>query len=295
MSRSYKKLNSGGSKGESMKLLLSKCGIILLLLTACSPNENNDDSGLVFQIHNSAKEIGIEVPQIVGSNIEATIEKVLAVSEFRGFQNPVIALPIDGDDLEAIAALSMQLVQEVSERRQALETIGENVTELGGEFGLSTLSTNGLSLSNEGLLLGLKEDARSYGYFSDDSEPGKLPISDLREILEFTEFLVKEIPRAEFSELVLAITLRKTAVELAVLTRGVSDMDELDAGEYGIPENFWVNSQMHGATVEDGTVKMTWRLDGSRLSGITYTLRPESLVQPILWIEGGTCLELELC
>jgi type IV pilus assembly protein PilA len=267
----------------------------LILLSACSPVENENESELVSRIHNNAKRIGIDVPQIVGLDIENTIEEILELSEFRGFQNPSIDLPIEVEELEVIANLSAQMVEELPERLGILDSISLNAFELGAGSGSDAFPAEGLTAMNESLVFSIKEEAIRNGYLFDNKDNSKLPITDLRKILEFTDFVVSEIPRAEFSELVLAITPRKTAIELAVLTRNVSDMNELDAGEYGIPENFGVNSQMHGANVEDGLVKMTWRLDGSPLSGVTYTLTPASLTPPIQWIEGGTCLDSGLC
>ena len=78
--------------------------------------------------------------------------------------------------------------------------------------------------------------------------------------------------RAEFSELVLAVTPLKTAVELAIQTRGPGALTDLDGGA------------------------MTWRQeDGSNLNGVTYTLSAGGVTAPVAWTEGGTCLSNGLC
>lgn len=102
--------------------------------------------------------------------------------------------------------------------------------------------------------------------------------------------------RAEFSELVLAVTPLKTAVELAIQTRGPDALTDLDGGALGIPANVQATATTHGADVTDGVITMTWRQeDGSNLNGVTYTLSAGGVTAPVAWTEGGTCLSNGLC
>ena len=102
--------------------------------------------------------------------------------------------------------------------------------------------------------------------------------------------------RAEFSELVLAVTPLKTAVELAIQTRGPSALTDLDGGALGIPANVQATATTHGANVTDGVITMTWRQeDGSNLNGVTYTLSAGGVTAPVNWTEGGSCLSNGLC
>ena len=102
--------------------------------------------------------------------------------------------------------------------------------------------------------------------------------------------------RAEFSELVLAVTPVKTAVELAIQSRGPGTLEDLDGGALGIPANVAASATAHGANVTDGVITMTWRQEtGSNLSGVTYTLSPNGITAPVSWTEGGTCLGNGLC
>lgn len=102
--------------------------------------------------------------------------------------------------------------------------------------------------------------------------------------------------RAEFSELVLAVTPLKTAVELAIQTRGPSALTDLDGGALGIPANVAATATAHGANVTDGVITMTWRQEeGSNLNGVTYTLTAGGVAAPVNWTEGGTCLSNGLC
>ncbi len=102
--------------------------------------------------------------------------------------------------------------------------------------------------------------------------------------------------RAAFSELVLAVTPLKTAVELAIQTRGPAALTDLDGGALGIPANVAATADDHGANVTDGVITMTWRQEAnSNLSGVTYTLSADGIEAPVAWTEGGSCLSNGLC
>ena len=101
--------------------------------------------------------------------------------------------------------------------------------------------------------------------------------------------------RAAFSELVLAVTPRKTAVELAIQTRSPSALGDLDGGSLGIPADVAAAAATHGAAVVDGVITMTWQDDGTDLDAVTYTLTAGGITPPVQWSEGGTCLTSGLC
>lgn len=101
--------------------------------------------------------------------------------------------------------------------------------------------------------------------------------------------------RAAFSELVLAVTPRKTAVELAIQTRGPAAIASLVGGALGIPADVAAATGTHGASVAAGVIQMTWQNDGSPLQGITYTLTAGGITPPVQWSEGGSCLTNGFC
>ena len=101
--------------------------------------------------------------------------------------------------------------------------------------------------------------------------------------------------RAAFSELVLAVTPRKTALELAIQTRSPAALADLDGGALGIPADSAVSTTAHGGAVLNGVITMTWMNDGSAMDGITYTLTAGGITPPVTWTEGGTCLTNGLC
>ena len=101
--------------------------------------------------------------------------------------------------------------------------------------------------------------------------------------------------RAAFSELVLAVTPRKTAVELAIQTRLPTAMVDLVGGSKGIPANVTAAVGVHGAAVANGAITMTWQDDDTAMDGITYILTADGLAAPVQWAQSGTCSTNGLC
>ncbi len=101
--------------------------------------------------------------------------------------------------------------------------------------------------------------------------------------------------RAAFSELVLAVTPLKTAVELAIQTRAPTAITDIDQANRGVPATVLVGVATHGSTVADGLITMVWRTDGTPLDGVTYTLQASGITPPVQWAEGGTCLTSGFC
>jgi len=101
--------------------------------------------------------------------------------------------------------------------------------------------------------------------------------------------------RAAFSELVLAVTPLKTAVELAIQTRGPANLAAIDEALLGIPADVAVAGLTHGAAVLNGAITMTWRDDDTPLDGVTYSLTANGVTPPVQWAEGGTCLTSGFC
>jgi len=109
--------------------------------------------------------------------------------------------------------------------------------------------------------------------------------------------------RAAFSELVLAVTPRKTAVELAAQTRrgtspaAVATTADLDQALHGIPADVARAATTHGAAVVNGAITMTWQNDATPMgvNATTYSLTAGGVTPPIQWTEGGTCLVQGLC
>ena len=101
--------------------------------------------------------------------------------------------------------------------------------------------------------------------------------------------------RAAFSELILEVIPRKTAIESAIQNRSPASLDMLTGSTLGIPADVVVGASVHGAAVAAGVITMTWQSDGSILDGITYTLTPDGITPPLQWTEGGTCVSEGYC
>ena len=117
---------------------------------------------------------------------------------------------------------------------------------------------------------------------------GILAVIAVPQYLDFTR-------RATFTELIQAAAPIRQSIELAVQTRGVTDIETLDSGALGIPATVAAAVAAHGSTVADGVITMTWRDDGTNLDAVTYTLTPNGVVPPIDWTVGGTCLVQNVC
>lgn len=117
---------------------------------------------------------------------------------------------------------------------------------------------------------------------------GILAVIAVPQYLDFTR-------RATFTELIQAAAPIRQSIELAVQTRGVTDIETLDSAALGIPATVAAAVAAHGSTVADGVITMTWRDDGTNLNAVTYTLTPNGVVPPIDWTVGGTCLAQNVC
>ena len=100
--------------------------------------------------------------------------------------------------------------------------------------------------------------------------------------------------RAAFAELVIAATPLKTAVELAIQTRGAA-LGDLDSGNVGIPLPITVGTAVHGSSVTDGAITLIWRSDGGSLAGETFILTADGNTPPVQWASAGTCVLAGLC
>ena len=102
--------------------------------------------------------------------------------------------------------------------------------------------------------------------------------------------------RAAFAELVLAVSPLKTAVELAVQTRGATK-GQLTSGTFGIPVAITAAAGVHGSAVAGGVITMVWKTDGTPASliGVTYILTVDGSTPPLQWAATGTCVTDGLC
>ncbi len=96
--------------------------------------------------------------------------------------------------------------------------------------------------------------------------------------------------KAKFSEVIMATSPYKTAIELAIQEGDTAcdTLEELDAGACGIPANAGATGVITSVTVEDGVITATGTTE---VDSKTYSLTP-TLTLPVQWTEGGSCAEL---
>lgn len=106
--------------------------------------------------------------------------------------------------------------------------------------------------------------------------------------------------RSKFVEATLETKPPKNAIIIAIETKKTSagmslSLTDLQPSSFGISPDRAATATRHGVAVKNGAITVTWKNDGSNLSGITYTLSPSSATPPIQWIITGSCLSKSYC
>ncbi|MEZ5492383.1 MAG: hypothetical protein R3F50_19035 [Gammaproteobacteria bacterium] len=96
-------------------------------------------------------------------------------------------------------------------------------------------------------------------------------------------------------DLALSAGSRVKAIEAAVVQHDIENYDSLDGGSFGIPADLTATSTLHGASVTNGEILLTWKKDATFMEGVTYTLRPQKLSHPLEWGAGGSCVMRGFC
>jgi type IV pilus assembly protein PilA len=97
--------------------------------------------------------------------------------------------------------------------------------------------------------------------------------------------------RASFSEVVLATSPYKSAIEVAFQTGRVTALAGTDAATNGIPANVGATGNVGSVTVLDGVITATGQ---NAATTATYTLTP-GITVPVQWTAAGTCLTTGVC
>lgn len=115
-------------------------------------------------------------------------------------------------------------------------------------------------------------------------------------------YLVRNFDRYEdlsgefrYRELVDQVEPIEDAIEVALLARVGVQMDLLDSGEAGLPDEVLVSDEGHGISVIDGRVFATWIKDESDLDGVTYIRTPKIEGGKVEWATTGTCSAKKVC
>ncbi len=115
-------------------------------------------------------------------------------------------------------------------------------------------------------------------------------------------FVLRNVERFEgasrefrYRELVDMVKPIQDTMEAALLSGSATDMDVLDSGEVGLPDEVLVSEEGHGISVIDGQIIATWKKDDSDLDGLTYILTPKIKDGEIEWATTGTCGGKKAC
>lgn len=115
-------------------------------------------------------------------------------------------------------------------------------------------------------------------------------------------YLMRNVDRYEdlniefrYSELVDMVEPIQDTVEAALLSGSRVDMDVLDSGEAGLPDEVFASEKAHGISVIDGQIIATWMKDESDLDGVTYILSPKIKDGEVEWATTGTCGGKKAC
>ncbi len=115
-------------------------------------------------------------------------------------------------------------------------------------------------------------------------------------------YLARNIDRYEelnlefrYRELVEMVKPVQDTIEAALLSGSAVDMDFLDSGEAGLPDEVLVSEAAHGISVIDGRIIATWIKDESDLDGVTYILTPKIENGEVEWATTGTCGAKKAC
>jgi type IV pilus assembly protein PilA len=98
--------------------------------------------------------------------------------------------------------------------------------------------------------------------------------------------------RANFSEVVLATTPYKSAIEVSLQTGRATTLVGLDGGTSGVPANAGASGVVLSVVVDEGVITGTGR---GAATGANITLTPGGTTAPIQWTIAGTCVAAGLC
>lgn len=98
-----------------------------------------------------------------------------------------------------------------------------------------------------------------------------------------------------YSELVDRVEPIQDTIEAALQSGSAVDMDFLDSGEAGLPDEVLVSEEAHGISIIDGQIIATWMEDESDLDGVTYILTPKIEDGEVEWATTGTCGAKKAC
>ncbi len=101
--------------------------------------------------------------------------------------------------------------------------------------------------------------------------------------------------KAEFSEVILAVTPYKSAFEVAAQTNRLAVIGDADHGTNGIPVAAGASGVITSVQMANGVITALSTITNAAGVAVDYTLTPNGIVAPIQWAEAGTCQAEGIC
>lgn len=101
--------------------------------------------------------------------------------------------------------------------------------------------------------------------------------------------------RSQFSEVILATTPFKNAIETAIQTGRITSLAGANAGTLGIPAAASASGVVTSVSVTNGVIEAVSAITDSSGNAVNYTLTPNGVTPPIQWTSGGSCKIEVLC
>ncbi len=101
--------------------------------------------------------------------------------------------------------------------------------------------------------------------------------------------------RSQFTEVVLATTPFKNAIETGVQTGRITSLVGVNDGASGIPVGLNATGVITSVDVVNGVIQAVSTLTNSGGTALTYTLTPNGVTPPIQWTSAGNCKAASIC
>ena len=101
--------------------------------------------------------------------------------------------------------------------------------------------------------------------------------------------------RSQFTEVILATTPYKLAIETSVAAGRMTALAGSNAGTSGIPAARGANGVVASVNVTNGVIEAISTITDSGGAPINFTLTPNGVTPPIQWTSGGSCKVEVIC
>lgn len=101
--------------------------------------------------------------------------------------------------------------------------------------------------------------------------------------------------RSQFSEVIMATTPFKSAIETSIQTGRITALAGASAGTSGIPAAVGATGFVTSVGVTNGVIEAISTITDDTGTAINFTLTPNGVAPPIQWTSGGSCKTEVIC